>query len=187
MEERLGNIHSWRNTGRNVIHTTWGRPSNMWNLLPLWSGAIPLFRAAGGTLSKDFEAIMLELDHVLRNSRIFEMEVSLDKFKEYKLDDEFEQDYINYWCLGLRFQILSKRLQEIIFGRETVNCAQKYVGIYPRMVKRFFQVPIPVLEDDFRRWGEDMIRFCHRCHFADAEEFVEEKLSICNLLKYRDN
>lgn len=184
MEERLGNIRSWRNTGRNVIHTTWGRPSNMWNLLPLWSGAIPLFHAAGGTLSKEFEAVMLKLDNVLRNSRIFEMEAFLDQFKEYKPAGKFEQDYISYWCLGLRFQILSKRLQEIVFGRETVHCAQKYVGTYPRMEKRFFQDPVPVLEDDFRRWGEEMLRFCHSHRFSDSEEFVEEKLSICNLLKY---
>lgn len=183
MAERLGNIRSWRNTGRNVIHTTWGRPSNMWNLLPLWSGALPLFRAAGGTLSSEFESLMLELDNVLRNGWIFEMESYLETFRRRRLGNEFEQQFIDYWSLGLRYQILAKRLQELLFGRMTVNCARKYVGSYPRMMRLHFREPVPVLKSDFECWGRDMLRFCRDQHFSDAEEFVEEKLSIAKLLK----
>ncbi len=183
MTERLGNIRAWRETGRNVIHTTWGRPNNMWNLLPLWTGALPLFRAAGGTLSQQFEQIMLELDQVLRNNWIFEMESYLEVFKGYKLADAFEQLYIDYWCLGLRYQMLSKRLQELVFGRIEVECAQKYVGVYPRLMQRAFADQYQPLKSDFDQWGQDMLAFCKQQHFSDAEEFVNEKLAIQALLK----
>ena len=154
---RLGSPGIAGTARRDSYHM--GTSQYMWNLLPLWSGQFPWSRAAGGTLSGKMETVMLELDHILRNNWIFEMESYLEKFKKYKLDDEFEQMYIEYWCLGLRYQMLSKRLQELVFGRVTVDCAQKYVGVYPRMIKRFFTDLIPVLESDFEQWSNDMMNF----------------------------
>lgn len=182
---RLENILSWNKWAQEndstIMHTTWGRPGNLWNLYPAWIGQLPFFIAAGNSerwLNHPWRDFFDKLNGIMFRSWPHELEKAIDEVKELPAADEWEQECLAWWDLALRYQLLFKEYQLFYIDRRCILETQKFIGSDPSNFHKYFEEPKTTIPLKLDSWEKDLKDFWERNQLSDFAEFIAEKRAI---------
>jgi len=182
---RLENILSWNKWGREndstVIHTTWGRPGNLWNLYPPWIGQLPFFIAAGNPehwLQHPWHDFFNELNDYMFRNWPHELEEVIKDLAKLPVANCWERECLEWWNLALRYQLLFKEYQLFHIDRKCMLETQKFVGSDPILFHKYFEEPKTNIPPKLDSWENDLKEFWERNQLSDFAEFIAEKRAI---------
>ncbi len=179
--DRLVNVLGWNRSGLNVIHTTWGRPGNLWNLYPSWFGSVGVFIAAADPerwQNHPWRPFFDELSEALPRSWPHELKKLIDGAKALPAADRIEEEGRKWLELGLRYQLMVKNYLGVELGRKCMDVTQAYIGRDPASYHKYYIEPQETLDRELDDWCGEMTAFFRRNELSDAEEFVAEKRAI---------
>jgi len=182
---RLENILSWNKWAREndatIIHTTWGRPSNLWNLYPPWIGQLPLFIAAGNPerwREHSWRIFFDELNDIMFRDWPHELEKAIEDVAALPAANKWEQECLNWWSLSLRYQLLFKEYLFFSIDHRCMLETQRFVGSDPVVYRRNFEDPGISIPQKLESWVKDLKEFWQRNQLSDLAEFSAEKKAI---------
>jgi hypothetical protein len=178
---RLENVLSWNQSGFNVIHTTWGRPGNLWNLYPAWHGSVGIFIAAAdpGRWSKHpWKPFFDRLGPALLRSWPHELKPLIEEVKTLPVSGSIEEEGRKWLELGLRYQLMVKNYLGVELGKKCMKVTRRYIGYDPASYRKYYETPLEVLASELAEWTVEMREFFQRNELSDMDEFVEEKAAI---------
>lgn len=180
-EDRLKNVLAWNQTGLNVIHTTWGRPGNLWNLYPCWAASVPVFIAAANPerwLQHPWRPFFDKLGPLLRRSWPHELKEAIPEAAALPAANPFEEAGRQWLTLGLRYQLMLKNHLGISLGQRCMNVTQNYVGRDPAAYHKYYIAPAENLQFELKAWQDELTLFFQQHELSDASEFIAEKSAI---------
>lgn len=182
---RIDNVMSWNSWAAknksSVIHTTWGRPGNMWNLYPPWHELIPVFMAAGNPekwKTHHWRPFIEELSPAMVRCWPHELEKLLEKIDAVECRNEFEKEAVRWWKLGLKYNLLEKEFHLRATGEKFSAVTFKYVGRDESMHERYFVEPLKKFHKDLKQWERDTAKFWKDNELSDMKEYLEERKAI---------
>jgi hypothetical protein len=182
---RLENILSWNKWGEDnnisIIHTTWGRPGNLWNLYPPWIGQLPFFIAAGSTerwQQHPWHNFFENLNDIMFRDWPHELEQVLKDIETLPAADEWERECLQWWNLALRYQLLFKEYLFCNVDRRCMLETQKFVCCDPHVFKEHFEKTKTEIPKKLLVWEKDLQQFWNKNKLSDLQEFVAEKKAI---------
>lgn len=178
---RLDNIAGWNAQSRPVIHTTWGRPGNIWNLYPSWHASYMLFVAAGSPercQSHPWHKVWSRLSDVMFRNQPSELKAMIAEISTLPAENQIEKAALDFTMLSLAYQEMRQRYESVTYGRKCMAHSRDYVGFDPHFYKVYYQDPVPVLLADLAKWRKEVAAFFAENGLSDAEEFIVEKCAI---------
>lgn len=108
--ERVENIRKWEESDLMILHTTWGRPNDLWNPYGPWEALIPEFIAAGrGTAEWDkhpWKTFTEQLDESVKLCDYKKLELSLKEAEKLPCADEWEEQGKKFFILAIQYELL---------------------------------------------------------------------------------
>jgi len=185
--QRLENVLSWnRWSAKNqssVIHTTWGRPGNMWNLYPPWHGQLPVFIAAGNDekwKNHHWRKFFDKLSGAMLRCWPHELEKIIADIKKLECRNEMERESLRWRELGLRYNLMEKERHLRITGDKCAAVTMKYTGRDEAMYNRYFVAAAEKEPDALKQWKIEVSKFWADNELSDLSEFLEERESVFN-------
>lgn len=178
--QRIRNIMLWEKTGLPVIHTTWGRPSNLYNLYGPWEACIPAFIAAGNPAAWEahpWRLFVAALDKAVAGTDVAEMEFLLNEAGKLSAADEFEEQSLRWFRLGLRFEIMKVGAINMSLCNRCMDVLQKYHGRDGADYEKWFAGPVKSLKNDLSAWTRDLKIFWDDNVLSDFDEYLETRRS----------
>lgn len=115
--DRLGNIAQWESKGLPVLHTTWSRPNNNWDMYGPWEAIIPEFIAAGDPdrwACHPWRLFCEALDRALREKDPLRLEQLRGEAERLPAANTFEEQGKRFFELGIEFEILQLKAWELL-------------------------------------------------------------------------
>ena len=175
VHERFANISCWEKTGLPILHTTWGRPNNLWNPYGPWEALIPEFIAGGKGVKevekhpwKDFLVLM---DEAVKACDYKKLENCLAEGEKLSCSDEWEEEGKAFFLLGLRYEILrleTKGHLELLRIRAVL---EKYGRGDPAGCEKDYASCREEVRLKIEKWEKDLEEFWKRNSLSDFEEY----------------
>ncbi len=178
---RLENVLGWNHSGFNVIHTTWGRPGNLWNLYPPWHASVAVFIAAADPERWErhpWKPFFDRLAPALLRSWPHELKELIAGVKTLPIADPVEAEGRKWLELGLRYQLMVKNHLGVELGKKCMQVTRKYIGYDPASYRKYYEDPAEELTRELAAWTAEVREFFHRNELSDSDEFTEEKAAI---------
>jgi len=183
--QRIDNIVNWNRWARKnksaVIHTTWGRPGNMWNLYPPWHEMLPVFIAAGNPARWEkhpWRKFVEKLSDVMLRCWPHEIPELIKSLDGLECRDAFEHETVRWWNLGLRYNLMEKEHHLRLTGDKCAAVTKRYVGRDMAMYGNYFVKPAAKEKKELAIWKRDLIKFWKDNELSDMDEYLKERLSI---------
>jgi hypothetical protein len=183
--QRIENVLSWNEWAEknksSVIHTTWGRPGNMWNLYPPWQGYLPVFIAAGNGSNwkkHHWREFFEELSPMMVRCWPHELEKAIKDIKNLECRNDFERESLRWLELGLRYNLLEKEHHLRVTGDKCAAVTNRYVGRDETMYNQYFLDPVKKEVKDLKQWKIEVSKFWKDNELSDLKEFLEEHESV---------
>lgn len=177
---RLENVLGWNHSGLKIIHTTWGRPGNLWNLYPSWYGSVGIFIAAGNPRRWEkhpWYSFFQRLSEIMLHDKPEGLVQAIEEVKELPVSNSIEAEGRKWLELGVRYQLMIKQYLGIMFGRKCMDVTEKFIGRDPASYHKYYIATQEKLDQDIIIWREEMNDFFMRNELSEAEEFIAEKLA----------
>ncbi len=182
---RFDNILSWYDWGHkndvSIIHTTWGRPGNLWNLYPPWTGQLPFFIAAGNPdrwQHHPWREFFTGLNDIMFRGWPHELEQAIKDLESLPAADDWERECLQWWILALRYQVMFKEYLFCTVDRRCVLETEKFVGRDPHVFNKNFEVPLTEFPGKLTGWEREVREFWDRNQLSDRDEFIAEKKAV---------
>lgn len=190
---RLSNLAEWEETANSfdppmtVIHTTWGRPNNLWNLYGPWEGVIAPFIAAGDPerwAKHPWRHFIESVENSLRGHELPRHPEKLESLAADALllsaEDEMEERGKRFFNLALRFEAL---LEEIEIHQKTVRCLDVLAKFRAGDPKRELNMKNSAAKIRKKRdaWVQDLKTFWEEGCISDYEEYLETHLAALDV------
>jgi len=176
---RLKNVLSWHQAEGNVLHTTWGRPSNTWPLYCPWPALVSLFAAAGGGEGawaghpwREILPLLGDGEHFLVPRRLSAAQAAVEAVPARHAVERESKRYI---LLALRYQELLRRHLELRAQERAMGHTAAVVGRDGDALKRHILKPLEENGRLFDQWCGEMRAFFADNELADADEFLAER------------
>ncbi|MBP5182949.1 MAG: family 20 glycosylhydrolase [Lentisphaeria bacterium] len=174
--ERIRNIRNWEKAPCPVLHTTWGRPNNLWNPYGPWEALIPEFYAAGrGTAAWEqhpWNSFVKVLDGAMEHGGEYKkLEHCLALAKELPVSGKWEEQGRNFFLLGIRYELLrleAKSHLEVLRARSVLG---KYGRRDPAGCEKEYAAGREKFREKVSAWEKDLETFWKENLLSDFEEY----------------
>ena len=181
--ERLANIADWEKTGLPVLHTTWGRPNNLWNLYGPWEALIPEFTAAGSPEKwsvHPWRSFVRELDNALLHADREALKELADNALSLPCGDAMEEEAKNWFHLGIRYELLHLESLELFQTKRCLAVLNRY-GCRDRRRAAEYRDLSRECQRKTALWERDLLGFWRRNELSDEAEYLDTRLAgICH-------
>ena len=177
VSERIENIKNWENTGLPVLHTTWGRPNDLWNPYGPWEALIPEFIAAGKGVDvwekHPWKAFTVQMDEAVRRGDYKMLEECLAEGEKLPCADEWEEAGKAFFLLGLRYEILRLEAEghlDLVRIREVLT---KHGKGDPAGCEKDYAACREKVRQKMEKWEKDLEEFWKKNTLSDFEEYLD--------------
>ena len=153
VSDRIANIRQWQQTGINLLNTVWGRPSSFNFLYPPYHCFADAFAAAG------------------INGAGWNADGSDWFAVQTRRWRELENEYHELQQKGFLIYKMSVALNKV----------SRHIGRRPGLFYADCMKPAEKLSDDINKLGEKLRLFFEENGLSDAEEFIDERLSMLTI------
>ncbi len=177
--ERLENIANWEKTGLPVLHTTWGRPNNLWNLYGPWEALIPEFTAAGSPEKwsvHPWRSFARRLDAALLHDKREALKTLADEALSLPGADAVEEEAKNWFHLGIRYELLHQESLDLLQTRRCLSVLNRY-GCRDRTRTADYDALSRECRRKTELWARDLLDFWRRNELSDAAEYLDTRLA----------
>lgn len=175
--ERIHNIKNWEETLLPMVHTTWGRPNDLWNPYGPWEALIPEFIAAGKGVEEwerhAWKSFTEHLDEAVRLGDYKMLEECLLKAEKLPCADEWEESGKEFLLLGLRYEILRQETKshlEIVRIRDVLH---KYGKGDPAGCEKDYALCREKVRIKKEKWEKDLEKFWKKYTLSDFDEYLD--------------
>lgn len=175
--DRLDNIADWEKTGLPVLHTTWGRPNNLWNLYGPWEALIPPFLAAGNPAKwavHPWRLFINALDSALLSKDRKRLEELAGEALRLPAADKMEEQAKIWYHIGIRYELLHAETLEQFQTERCLAVLGKYGCRDPKRIAEFAALSCSS-RNRKTAWEKDLAEFWRRNELSDFEEYLDTR------------
>ncbi|OQA79955.1 MAG: Glycosyl hydrolase family 20, catalytic domain [Lentisphaerae bacterium ADurb.Bin242] len=175
--DRLDNIADWQKTDLNLIHTTWGRPNNLWNLYGPWEALIPPFIAAGnpsGWASHPWRLFVRALDEALLKAERPALENLAGEVLRLPAADPMETRAKTWFSLGIQYELMHLEALTLL---QTDRCLKVLSGHGCRDVRRDekWNTLRRTFREKVEEWEAELELFWKENQLSDFDEYRDTR------------
>ena len=164
-------------TGLPVLHTTWGRPNNLWNLYGPWEALIPPFLAAGDPAKwavHPWHLFINALDSALLSKDRKRLEELAGEALRLPAADKMEEQAKIWYHIGIRYELLHAETLEQFQTERCLAVLGKYGCRDPKRIAEFAALSCSS-RNRKTAWEKDLAEFWRRNELSDFEEYLDTR------------